>query len=307
MNPKISVIMSVYNTKEEWLRLAIDSILNQSYKDIEFIIIADCPTDNSVDVIKEYASKDERIVFINNEHNLGLPSSLNKGIAIAKGEYIARMDSDDVALKGRLQEELDYLVNNSLDLVGGRIEEIDENDEPTGFVTNPYNDKTIQAMVMYTNPLAHPTWLAKKEVYEVIGGYREIKNCEDYDFLLRLSKTNYRIGQCDKVVLKYRVNKKGITQSNRLNQFLTKKCLLDNYDCLEMVNQEMINNQLANITEKEDERFSKGSKSISDGFLQIKQRNILGIVSVIKGIFSSKYCMSNFITILKMRRAIKTL
>lgn len=103
----ISVIMSNFNTPEEYLRSAVESILNQTYECFEFIIIDDCSTDNSLSVIELY--KDGRIVLIKNEKNLGITKSLNRGLAVAKGEYVARMDADDIAFPERFEKQIAFL------------------------------------------------------------------------------------------------------------------------------------------------------------------------------------------------------
>ena len=113
--PLVSVIMSVYNG-EKYLVQAIDSILNQTYQNFEFIIIEDCSTDNSLDILEEYAKKDSRIKIIKKEKNIGIKGfieNLNLGISIAKGKYIARMDQDDVSLPERFQKQVDFLEKNS--------------------------------------------------------------------------------------------------------------------------------------------------------------------------------------------------
>ena len=118
----ISVIMSNYNTPEEYLREAIESILNQTYKNFEFIIIDDCSTDNSLEIIKSY--NDERIVLIENEENIGLTKSINKGLAVAKGEYIARMDADDVSLPQRFEKQINYMNDHTELIVCGSSMEL---------------------------------------------------------------------------------------------------------------------------------------------------------------------------------------
>ena len=110
----ISVIMSVYNG-EKYLVQAIDSILNQTYQNFEFIIIDDCSTDNSSHILQEYAQKDSRIKIIKKEKNIGIKGfikNLNLGISLAKGKYIARMDADDISLPERFQKQVDFLENN---------------------------------------------------------------------------------------------------------------------------------------------------------------------------------------------------
>ena len=114
----VSVLMSTYNESELELRLAIESILNQTYRNIEFIIVSDNPQNTMLqNIINEYQKKDRRIKVILNNENLGLPRSLNKGIEQARGKYIARMDADDISLPNRIEEEMDFMLINNLDMV----------------------------------------------------------------------------------------------------------------------------------------------------------------------------------------------
>ena len=136
MNPPlVSVIMSVYNG-EKYLVQAIDSILNQTYQNFEFIIIDDCSTDNSSHILQEYAQKDSRIKIIKKEKNIGIKGfikNLNLGISIAKGKYIARMDADDISLPERFQKQVDFLENNpEITLVGAQLNLINEQNKITG-------------------------------------------------------------------------------------------------------------------------------------------------------------------------------
>ncbi len=120
MNPEkdlISVIMSNYNTPEEYLRLAIESILNQTYQNFEFIIIDDCSTDNSLSIIESYS--DKRIRIIKNEKNLGITKSLNIGLKAAKGEFVARMDADDISFETRFEKQVEFLKNHPDHIVCG--------------------------------------------------------------------------------------------------------------------------------------------------------------------------------------------
>lgn len=103
----ISVIMSNYNTPEEYLREAIESVLNQSYADFEFIIVDDCSTDNSLKIIESY--HDPRIIVIKNEINIGITKSLNRALRTANGEFVARMDADDICLPDRFRKQIEFL------------------------------------------------------------------------------------------------------------------------------------------------------------------------------------------------------
>lgn len=121
----VSVVMAVYNA-EEYLCEAVESILNQTEKLFEFIIIDDGSTDGSLEILEEYALNDDRIVLLKNLINLGLPSSLNRGINLAKGEYIARQDADDRSAKNRLETQLLYALNHQdVDMIGSNALIID--------------------------------------------------------------------------------------------------------------------------------------------------------------------------------------
>ena len=123
-NIKISVVMAVYNG-EKYLRSAIDSILSQTYIDFEFIIIDDCSTDNTANILESYT--DSRIQIIRNEKNLRLPASLNKGLKIAKGKYIARMDADDIAMPDRFEKQVKYLeAHQEVAVIGGSFQVFNE-------------------------------------------------------------------------------------------------------------------------------------------------------------------------------------
>lgn len=113
----VSVIMSNYNTPEEYLRASIESVLNQTYKNFEFIIIDDCSTDNSLEIINSY--KDKRVIVIKNDENSGITKSLNRGLSIAKGEFIARMDADDLCLPERFEKQVCYLQEHPDTIVCG--------------------------------------------------------------------------------------------------------------------------------------------------------------------------------------------
>ena len=103
----VSVILSAYNEEERWFREAVESIINQSYENFELILILDNPNNTLLEgIINEYVNKDNRIIYIKNEKNLGLVKSLNKGLSYCRGEYIARMDADDISLPERIEEEL---------------------------------------------------------------------------------------------------------------------------------------------------------------------------------------------------------
>lgn len=214
-NPKISVIMSVYDG-EKHLDESIQSILNQTFRDFEFIIINDCSTDNSLQIIEEYAKIDERIVLINNEINLGLTKSLNLGIKKAKGKHIARMDADDIALPDRLKIQYVFLEKNrDIFLVGSGAYNVDENGTITTRKKPLTNSDDIRNKLSTHNCLYHPTIMFRNEGFM----YREkFVYTQDYDFYLILLSNDKKISNIFEPLIKYRINPNAISWSMKSKQ-----------------------------------------------------------------------------------------
>lgn len=229
--PLISVIMSTYNESELLLKEAIDSILNQTLSDFEFIIIQDNP-ENEVhaSVISKYASLDARVKYYLNEKNMGLTASLNRGLSFAQGIYICRMDADDISLATRFEKQLNYLEKNQFDLIGGIPQMINENGEVMYSIKSvPTNLAKIKKVLKYGQCVAHPTWFGKKEVFDKLDGYRNMPLCEDYDFTLRAILAGYRISNLNEVVLKYRMTANSVSRSNLYEQYLFMKYITQEY------------------------------------------------------------------------------
>lgn len=187
-NPKITVIMSVFNGGK-WLHKSISSILNQTYKDFEFIIINDGSTDESLEIIQSYANSDSRII-IHNKSNTGLADSLNKGIEISRGKWIARIDSDDISLPRRLELQYKYVcANPDTVFLGSGMIAINEKDENIKKYTYPKTHKYLLKSLMNVSkfPPHSSAFYSQKDVKD-IGGYRaNIKRGQDWDLWLRLS------------------------------------------------------------------------------------------------------------------------
>jgi len=215
MMPLVSVIMSVYNEKEEWIKESIESILNQTYPNIEFIIIIDNPNnDNAIKLIKEYAKKDTRIRYFINEKNKGLVYSLNKALKYAKGDYIARIDADDISHNDRLEKQLDYLSKNNLDLIGSNVNLFNENGifyTTNKLLTHKYITKLLK---VGTIGIVHPTFFGKKEVFEKLNGYKNALHAEDMEFLARVICSGFKVGNIPNVLLNCRYNNQSVTKTN---------------------------------------------------------------------------------------------
>lgn len=231
MCKNVSVIMATYKEDEKFLREAIESILGQSYDNFEFIIIIDNPENNlHIEIIKDYMKNDSRIKMYINEVNIGLTKTLNKGLSLAQGKYICRMDADDISYSNRIEKEINYLENNKLDLIGGGTKIINENGETIFSIQKmPSDSDKIRKVLKYNQCLVHPTWFGKKEVFEQLEGYRDIPLCEDYDFTLRAVLKGFRISILNEVVLKYRMTSQSISRNNLYEQFLYAKFITKEY------------------------------------------------------------------------------
>lgn len=200
-NSLISVVMSVYNG-EKYLVEAIESILNQTYENFEFIIINDGSKDNSVEIIKDYMKTDNRIVLIDRE-NKGLPYSLNEGINIAKGEYIARMDADDISLPTRFEKQIKYMEENKLDVCGSYIKLFGDNTKEQ-IVKYPINHDDIKFRLLFMSSLAHPTAILKKQIFGKVKYRDDYKVAQDYQLWCDVVNANFKIGNIPEVLLNYR-------------------------------------------------------------------------------------------------------
>lgn len=222
MRVAISVIMSVYNA-EKFLKKSIESILNQTFSDFEFIIIDDCSTDNSTEIIQAFAKIDKRIKLVSNEKNKGLTKSLNKALRLSKGKYIARMDADDISLSERFQVQFDYLEENKeLFLVGSWAMEVDSAGRYGKKMEPETNFNKLQKKLINENNIIHPTifFRNKKGLF-----YREkFRYAQDYDFYLNLLSSGEKLINMPKVLLEYRVYAESISIAQKpFQRFFTEK------------------------------------------------------------------------------------
>ena len=216
--PKISVIMSAYNS-EKFISKSIDSILAQTFKNFELIIINDSSIDKTKDIIETYRKKDKRIKIICNRQNLGPAKSRNRALKIAKGEYIAIMDSDDVSLPKRLEVQYHFLENNpDIFLIGGGAININESGEETTKHNPIVNENKLRAALEKENAIYHPTAMFRKEKGNF---YRDkFRYGQDYDFYLNLLTKEKRLINIQNILINYRINPNSISFSNRGKQKL---------------------------------------------------------------------------------------
>ena len=212
-NPLITVLLPCYNASE-YLEDALTSIINQSYKNLEILCIDDGSSDNTLQLLQSFAERDNRIRVVINESNLKLIATLNKGIDLANGEYIARMDADDISYANRITNQLDYLIANQLDIIGSKAESINEKGESNGakFIHNTTLRETVLASFFLT-PLLHPSVFGRAEIFKgnPYSKAPESMHTEDFELWARLIRGNYKIGNIEKELIKIRVNSKSVS------------------------------------------------------------------------------------------------
>lgn len=199
-NPLVSVVMSAYN-ESKYIQEAIDSILQQTYKNIELIIIDDASTDNTVEIIEK--NTDKRIVLLKNKENKRLAYNLNLGIQQAHGKYIARMDADDICMPDRLKKQVNFLESHmDIDIVGGAAQEFGD---ANTLLTYPETHEEIKVMLLFENAMCHPAIMFRNKpdvfCYDVT-----CKASQDYELWSRLI-WKVKFANITDVVVKYRVHK----------------------------------------------------------------------------------------------------
>ncbi len=300
---KLSVIMSTYREPENYLRLSVQSILDQTFTDFEFLIVIDDPENAAMEQwLSEYAARDSRIHLIKNETNLGLVGSLNRALQDAQGEFVARMDADDISSPDRFEKELHYLQEQQLDLVGSLTQRIDENgDEIPGVVSRHYPPNIIMRSLMIADCVPHSSWLLKRELYTALHGYREIPRAEDYDFLLRALKAGFRIGLCDEYLIQYRNVSNSISHSALLQQRLTAKYLVKNYHRLEHVSTEELRQAvLARVTDRAAQRYFQADILFNTARRYGKRQLFKLAYYLLAALFTSRYQAGRYLDMLRL-------
>lgn len=219
MAPRVSVVMSVYNG-ERFLREAVESILEQTFTDFEFIIIDDGSGDGTWDILSEYADSDHRIVLMQNEENIGLAKSLNIGLQIAAGEYIARMDADDISESKRFETQVDFLdAHPSIGALGVNVYVIDEEGNIVEEMGRLSSNDDIMAHILSENQIVHSSLIMRNSVLKEIGCYdEELTFAQDYDLILRLSNVS-KLGNLTDPLHRWRKNlSSGISVTRRQDQ-----------------------------------------------------------------------------------------
>ena len=225
--PLISVLMPAYNA-EKYIGEAIESVLNQTFVDFELLIINDGSTDKTEEIILSF--NDKRIRYIKNETNLKLIATLNKGIDLARGKYIVRIDADDMCLPNRFRKQIDFLEKHSdYALCGSWAYLINSKGKKTGRMKFIDNHNLMQISLLFSSPLIHPSVMARTEIFKQFKYSHTALHIEDLDLWVRIVNSGLKIANIPDFLIKYRWHDSNISVENETFQTEKKNELLKPY------------------------------------------------------------------------------
>lgn len=205
--PAVSVILPVYNERCDYLRLALESIRDQSFSDFEVIVVDDSTLEETRSLLDRFAEQDRRIRILRPLQRTGLAGALNLGIAEGRGRFVARADSDDIQERDRLDAQVQFLeAHPEVGVVGAGITKIDRDGSDRGQRTYPTTHQSIRRVIHVKNPMCHPVVMIRANVLSRHGAYDPtFLRCEDYELWLRLMKLGVRFANVEKHLLRYRL------------------------------------------------------------------------------------------------------
>lgn len=269
--PKVSIIMPTYNV-EKYIDEAVESVLNQTYQDFELIIVDDCSNDETYEKLVEHSTKDKRIVLYRNDENMKICYSLNKCLSHCKGEYILRMDGDDISLPNRIEVMVRYLDEHpNISLVGSQTITIDEEGNEVGYRKYLRTSSFIEKGNKFCPCVVH-IWMARKNMYVALNGYNDVPYVEDYDFLLRGTINGYKYANCADYLYKIRIREGNTASSKGLQQ----KKAVEYIKRIYFVEKKEVNidefRTYIDCNEKESLKYLEASKTLSEAITERKSR-----------------------------------
>jgi len=223
--PKLSIVTCVYNA-ESYLKESLDSVFDQPYEDFELVLVHDCSTDNTRQLLEEYIDK-PNVVFIENKYNEGVPFSRNRAFIAAKGEYIAIHDADDVSLPHRFEKQVKYLDEHpDVTFIGGHAIRISDTGMQIGHMVYPpeQTEGAFRVIRQFKlNPIIDPSSMFRRQPVLDIGGYRmepELRTVQDFDLWCRLLIDGHHLYNFQEPLIKYRINPHGVTRVKKAEQVL---------------------------------------------------------------------------------------
>lgn len=282
-NPIVSVVMPVYNA-EKYLDEAIESILNQTYKDFEFIIINDGSTDKSLEIIEKYKNQDERIVLISRE-NRGLIASLNEGIEKAKGKYIARMDADDISLPERFEKQLELMEKENIDICGCHYSMINKYGKYIDMVYVPLDNLSLLLYLILAVPFAHGSVMMRKSFLDNknLEYGQKADFAEDKALWIQMYEFNAKFGNVNEVLFEYREFSQSLSKIRAKKLKLEDKNLKDFFigdhlsSILEAI--DLLSNDIEKLSNRELEHLADLSIILFFKYREMKYWKIFNKVS----------------------------
>lgn len=272
----ITVLMTTYNESTDILQAAVDSILKQTIRNFDFLIIIDNPNNQEIiETVREYTKKDTRVKMLINEKNLGLPGALNRGIDVINTKYIARMDADDKSVENRLEKQLDFMQKHpDVDLIGTNITYISNDGEimykkgtiPTGY-------KYISKAMRYANIYNHPTLFGKTEIFKEFK-YRNLRYSQDYDFTCRLLENGHKIDNLPDYLLYYRAPG-AVKKEKMIRQKLTYGCVQNCYKKKNLTNTDINVMVEEKLSELDPDKFYKAIVAFNTATEDLKKKNYM--------------------------------
>jgi len=205
--PLISVVMPVFNA-ERYVEEAVRSMLAQTVTDFELILLNDGSTDGTLPLLQQLQAQDDRIILVSRE-NRGLVATLNEGLALAQGQWIARMDADDIALAHRFERQLQWLEQTGADICGTGVQFFGANEKR--ILMHPCGDVAIKIALFFGSVFAHPTVMMRATLAKQLGYEPAWEKCEDYDLWQRAAQAHWKMANVPEVLLMYRVHEAQIS------------------------------------------------------------------------------------------------
>lgn len=233
-SPLVSVIIPCYNAVK-YIEKSVESIITQSYKNLEILIIDDCSNDGSYQILEKLQKQDNRIKLYRNENNLKIVATLNKLVLLSSGKYIARMDADDISLNTRIEKQVDFLEKNpDYGLCGTSIYRVDEDGKKIGATKFPIKAEDNRFFIRFFPTLCHPTVMARADILKNNLYAEEFNYAEDYELWTRLiSKRGINIGNLSEKLFKYRIFSNQVSQSHKEEQCEKSVRIIKEYDLVE--------------------------------------------------------------------------
>lgn len=308
----VSVVMPLYKEELSWVKQCVNSLVNQTYENIEIIVVNDDDQD-SLNVKWVTSLQDSRIRVLQNDHNLGIVGSLNKVMDAARGAYIARMDADDVACEDRIEKQLLYLKNHAeVDFVMSGVSFIDGKGKLLSYEQKQLLDfQDVKRRIQYKSVGHHPTWLMHREAIELLNGYREVKHVEDLDFILRAISKNIHIHVMPELLLKYRLQSTSLTQQNQLAMYRGAVAVRKSYKNGEIFDSrpEMLSKRTLSVTQKQKDNFHYFVLARKQAINAMKQqKQIIPMIKYLLASFGSadkitwfaRDCQYGFLKVMKL-------